>query len=105
MNTISIEDFGNKGVLLSARYGENNTHMYDVVTGFKTNIFSNITSFSFHKTDGEEYLSYDAETNPYNAGFHEKFETKDNHHGAYIFTKFEGKDALNGLSLQYHFQL
>jgi len=104
MNTISYNDFGDKNVLLSAKYGEKNTQIYDVVTRFKTNLFKNVTSISFNKTDGEEYMSYDAETSPNNA-FNQKFETKDNHHGGYVFTKFEGDGALEGLSLQYHFQL
>ncbi len=103
MNTISYKDFGGKKAFISARYGEKNTHMYDVVTGFRTKLFSNVTSLSFHKTDGEEYLTYDDALNT--QGITTKFETKDNHYGGYFFTKFEGEDKLKGFSLQYHFQL
>lgn len=102
MNTISYKDLGEKKILLNASYGEKNTHIYDIVTGFKANLFSNVTSLSFHKTDGEQYLTYD---NGLVAGAASKYETKDNHMGGYLFTKFEGEGKLKGFSLQYHLQL
>jgi iron complex outermembrane receptor protein len=105
LNTASYEDFGNKRVIANAQYGEKNTQTYDVLSGFQTKHFSNVSSLTFNKTDGENYQSYDAEINRSTvAGFHNKFETKDERSSGYIFTKFEGNNGLKGLSLQYHFQ-
>jgi len=104
MNTMSFKDFGNNKVFLNASYGEQNTHNYDVISGFNTKLFSNVTSISIFKTDSVDYNSYDGSGELDQNGILKKFDVKDNRQSAYFFTKFEGENKLKGLDFQFHHQ-
>lgn len=51
---------GNKHLYVDARYGERNTHIYNVIGRIDTKWADIVTSLSFHKTNGLDYISYDA---------------------------------------------
>lgn len=104
MNTLSYSDFGKKKIFATASYGEKNTHNYNLMSGFKTKLFTNVTSFNFFKTDGLDELSYDGSGELNENGVLQKFHVKDKRQSSYLFTKFEGTGKLYGLNIQYHHQ-
>lgn len=104
LNTINAEDLGNQTAIVRSQFGQNNTHYHDLVLGFDTEKLDVVASASFRKTDGVDYMTYDASGKVDANGKLQKFQMPDAQNSTYFFVKLNPKQKLKGLSLQYHLQ-
>jgi outer membrane receptor protein involved in Fe transport len=89
-------------------YGSEDTRRYEFMTGTTVDDYDFIVAYSYHNTDGNEYLSYDGsnrlatlsdpQTNRPRA---QKFKTRDDRDDSYLWAKLSIGDSWQ---LQYHRQ-
>lgn len=103
LNTVKVNEL-NKIGNARMRFGSNNYHYYDIITGTENDDFGVIASFSHLNTSGNDYWSYDASGRVNGTGNPLQFKTNDNRENSYFFTKFYGKNKYDGLMFQYHEQ-
>jgi outer membrane receptor protein involved in Fe transport len=85
------------------RMGNAGTQQYEVLGGHRWSLASVMLAYSHHRTEGNEYDSYDGSGRTDAAGNLLKFRTNDREYSHYVFAKVDGQGALRGLSLQGHF--
>lgn len=103
INTITPKNLKNN-FILRTQYGERNTQIYDFMAAFSAKNFDIVTSLSYRKTDGLDYMSYVESGRTETDGSRSKFKIQDNRQSSYLFTKFSGKNKLAGFNFQYHRQ-
>ena len=107
MNTLTAADLEQQSkVHLS--FGGDNTRRISALTGKVKDEFDFILGYSFHDTDGNEYLSFDGSnrlataSNPgTNRPLSQKFQTRDEKEDSYFWSKLTIGDKWN---IQYHRQ-
>ncbi len=103
INTVEAVDL-EKDSMVSFRFGNYNTQIYDLLAGNKGKHFSYVFGFNHFRTGGNEYESYDGSYRMDNSGSLQKFTVKDQRDSSYFFGKISGEGKYKGLSLQLHYQ-
>lgn len=104
-NTLNASDIDGAGEARVRFDWQNQTRVFDVLTGAENKNMGLVMAFNFYETKGNNYQSYDdsGRIDP-NTGDLMKFTTKDERSSSYLFSKLYGKNKLKGLSIQYHEQ-
>ncbi len=103
ITTIKPEDIG-RTVTGTLRYGNFGTRNVDVIGGASSELVSFVAGYSGYETKGNEYESLDGSRRTDSAGNLLAFRTHDRRRNDYVLMKLDGRGALDGLSLQMHWQ-
>jgi iron complex outermembrane receptor protein len=103
INTVSARELGSRAAG-ELRIGTRGTRYADVLATDQREWLSTVVAFSYSRNAGNEYQSYDGSGRTDANGKLAQFRIRDNREGGYLFAKAEAAGALEGLSVQLHYQ-
>ncbi|WP_035756074.1 TonB-dependent receptor plug domain-containing protein [Hugenholtzia roseola] len=103
LSTLSPDDLRGIG-MAQFRFGNQNTRIYDIVAGVRSDYLDGIVAFNTYTTDGSSYRSYDDSERTDEAGNPAQFDIHNPLDSRYFFTKLQGRGKFEGFSLQFHDQ-
>jgi len=103
INTVSPSELADTASA-EVRLGTRATRQVDVVAGDERDWLATVVGFSYQRTAGNAYDSYDGSGRTDATGALRRFRIRDGRDGGYLFAKGELGQALEGLSVQLHYQ-